>query len=77
MATQAVPAVATADSYEHSYEHTERIVYAIFMIVSPLILLVATIVHPKHGIGKRTGRSTTAPRTTTRPGSTLRTRGTS
>jgi hypothetical protein len=55
MATQAVPAVATADSYEHSYEHTERIVYAIFMIVSPLILLVATIVHPKHGIGKTDG----------------------
>jgi hypothetical protein len=51
MATQSVPAVAKADSYNH----VERVVYSIFMIVSPLILLVATIVHPKHGIGKTDG----------------------
>jgi hypothetical protein len=38
-----------------SYAHVERKVFSIFMIVSPLILLVATIVHPKHGIGKTDG----------------------
>jgi hypothetical protein len=38
-----------------SYAHVERIVTAIFMLVSPLILLVATIVHPKHGIGVTDG----------------------
>jgi hypothetical protein len=38
-----------------SYAHVERVVPAIFMIVAPLILLVATIVHPKHGIGKTDG----------------------
>jgi hypothetical protein len=38
-----------------SYAHVERITFAVFMIVSPLILLVATIVHPKHGIAKTDG----------------------
>src|SRR5665809_110075 len=38
-----------------SYEYTERKVYAIFMIVAPLILLPATIIHPKHGIGATDG----------------------
>jgi hypothetical protein len=46
MATQAVPAVATADSYARM----ERRVFAIYMIVAPLILITATIIHPKHGI---------------------------
>lgn len=34
----------------NSYAHTERIVFGIFMIVGPLILLAATIIHPPHGI---------------------------
>ncbi|MDP9228947.1 MAG: hypothetical protein M3M99_07800 [Actinomycetota bacterium] len=51
MAAHAVQPTALS----RSQEHTERLVYAIFMIVSPLILLVATIVHPKHGIGKTDG----------------------
>ena len=52
MATRAVqPAGAVAESYAH----VERVVYSIFMIVSPLILLVATIVHPKHGIAATDG----------------------
>jgi hypothetical protein len=40
-----------------SYAHVERRVFGIFMIVSPLILLVATIVHPHHGIGATDGAS--------------------
>jgi hypothetical protein len=48
-------AVQPAGAVARSYEHTERLVFSIFMIVSPLILLVATIVHPKHGIGKTDG----------------------
>jgi hypothetical protein len=51
MATQSIPAVATVDSHDR----TERKVFAIFMIVSPLILLVATIVHPHHGIAATDG----------------------
>ncbi|MDA0166026.1 hypothetical protein OM076_37525 [Solirubrobacter ginsenosidimutans] len=51
-ATHAVP---PAGAVARSYEHTERVVCAIFMLVSPLILLVATIVHPKHGIAKTDG----------------------
>ena len=51
MATAAVQPVALS----RSQAHTERLVFSIFMIVSPLILLVATIVHPKHGIGKTDG----------------------
>jgi hypothetical protein len=47
MATHAVqPAGAVAESYAH----TERKVFSIFMIVAPLILLVASTVHPHHGI---------------------------
>jgi hypothetical protein len=54
MATHAVqPAGAVA----RSYEHTERHVYAIFMIVAPLILLAATIIHPPHGIRATSGKS--------------------
>jgi hypothetical protein len=46
MATHAVqPAGAAA----RSYEHTERVGFAIFMIVAPLIALAATIIHPPHG----------------------------
>jgi hypothetical protein len=44
-----------AGAVARSYEHTERKVSAIFMIVAPLILLTATIIHPKHGIGKTDG----------------------
>src|SRR5512132_411400 len=51
----ATHAVQPAGVVARSYEHTERVVCAIFMIVAPLILLVATIVHPKHGIGKTDG----------------------
>ena len=51
MATQVVPAVAKADSYARM----ERRVFAIFMIVAPLILIPATIIHPKHGIGATDG----------------------
>jgi hypothetical protein len=51
----AARAVQPAGAVAESYSHTERIVYSIFMIVSPLILLVATIVHPKHGIAKTDG----------------------
>jgi hypothetical protein len=48
-------AVQPRGAVAESLAHTERIVFAIFMIVSPLILLVATIVHPKHGIAKTDG----------------------
>jgi hypothetical protein len=54
MATHAVQP-AGAGVLARSYEHTERVVYAIFMIVSPLILLAATIIHPKHGIRVTSG----------------------
>ena len=50
MATAAQPTALS-----RSQARTERVVYSIFMIVSPLILLVATIVHPHHGIGKTDG----------------------
>ena len=33
-----------------SYGHVERVGFAVFMIVGPLILLAATIIHPAHGI---------------------------
>lgn len=39
------PAGAAADSYDH----TERKGFAIFMIVAPLIVLAACIIHPPHG----------------------------
>jgi hypothetical protein len=46
MATHAVqPAGLVA---ARSYEHTERIGFAIFMVVAPLIVLAATILHPPH-----------------------------
>lgn len=52
MATQASQStVAVAESYTH----TERVVFAILMIVGPLILLAATIVHPPHGIRVTSG----------------------
>jgi len=38
-----------------SYEHTERVGFGVFMIVAPLILLAATIIHPKHGIRVTSG----------------------
>jgi hypothetical protein len=51
----ATHAVQPGGDVAESYTHTERIVFAIYMIVSPLILLVATIVHPKHGIAATDG----------------------
>jgi hypothetical protein len=47
--------VQDASITAESYSHVERRVFAIYMIVAPLILLVATIVHPKHGIAKTDG----------------------
>jgi hypothetical protein len=46
MASNAVqPAGTAADSYAH----TERVGFAIFMILGPLVVLAATIIHPPHG----------------------------
>ena len=45
------PAGAVAESYAH----TERLVFAIFMILGPLVLLAATIIHPPHGIRVTSG----------------------
>ena len=33
-----------------SYSHVERMGFGVFMVVGPLLLLAATIIHPKHGI---------------------------
>lgn len=44
-----------ASNTAESYSDHERRVYATFMIVAPLILLVATIVHPPHGIQSMDG----------------------
>jgi hypothetical protein len=44
--TDTVPPQGGADSYAQ----VERKVFALFMIVGPLILLAATIIHPPHGI---------------------------
>jgi hypothetical protein len=43
-------AVQPAGAVAERYAHTERIVFAIFMIVGPLIVLAATIIHPPHGV---------------------------
>jgi hypothetical protein len=52
MATHAVqPAGAVAESYAH----TERLVFATFMILGPLVLLAATIIHPPHGVRVTSG----------------------
>ena len=50
-----VAAVQPASSTAESYSHVERIGFAVFMIVGPLILLGATIIHPKHGIRVNAG----------------------
>jgi hypothetical protein len=53
MATHAVqPEGAVAESYAH----TERIVFAIYMILGPLILLAATIIHRRTAFGSRAGQ---------------------
>lgn len=49
------PATATSTSRfematDDSYARMERRVFAIFMIIAPLILIPATIIHPRHGI---------------------------
>jgi hypothetical protein len=51
----AAQAVQPAGVVARSYEHTERVGFAIFMIVGPLLLLAATIIHPKHGIRVTSG----------------------
>jgi hypothetical protein len=43
-------AVQPRGDVAESYAHTERVVFAIFMIVGPLLLLAATIIHPPHGV---------------------------
>lgn len=51
MATQAgQPTSAVAD-----YAHTERVGFATFMIIGPLTLLAACIIHPPHGIRVTSG----------------------
>jgi hypothetical protein len=70
-------AVQPAGAVAERYAHTERIVFAIFMIVGPLIVLAATIIHPPHGIRVTAGAEyygAAHDHTTTRPSSTLRTR---
>jgi hypothetical protein len=42
-------AVQPAGSAADSYAHTERVGFAIFMILGPLVVLAATIIHPPHG----------------------------
>jgi hypothetical protein len=44
----ATHAVQPAGVVARSYDHTERIGFAIFMVVAPLIVLAATILHPPH-----------------------------
>jgi hypothetical protein len=44
----AAHAVQPAGVVARSYDHTERIGFAIFMVVGPLIVLAATIIHPPH-----------------------------
>ena len=53
MATTAQP--AGSSNAVDGFDHTERLVYAIFMIVGPLVLLAATIIHPPHGIRVTSG----------------------
>jgi hypothetical protein len=48
-------AVQPRGDVAESYAHTERVVFAIFMIVGPLILLAATIIHPPHGVRVTSG----------------------
>jgi hypothetical protein len=43
-------AVQDAGVSAESYSHVERVGFGVFMIVGPLILLAATIIHPSHGI---------------------------
>ena len=45
MATDSVQPAAAAAA---SYDHTERIGFATFMVLAPLIVLAATIIHPPH-----------------------------
>jgi hypothetical protein len=51
VATSTGQSAATADSYAH----VERIGFAVFMILGPLILLAACIIHPPHGIRVTSG----------------------
>ncbi|GAB4048655.1 hypothetical protein [Catellatospora paridis] len=48
----------TTGQAEHAgtdYSRTERVGFAIYMIVGPLIVLAATIIHPPHGIRVTSG----------------------
>jgi hypothetical protein len=51
----ATDAVQPADGVAESYAHTERIGFAIYMILGPLIVLAATIIHPPHGVRVTSG----------------------
>jgi Domain of unknown function (DUF4386) len=44
----AASAVQPAGVVARSHEHTERVGFGIFMVVGPLIVLAATIIHPPH-----------------------------
>jgi hypothetical protein len=47
--------VQPASDVAESYARTERLVFAIFMILGQLVLLAATIIHPPHGIRVTSG----------------------
>ena len=68
----AATAVQGASTAADRYAHTERIGFGVFMILGPLLLLAATIIHPKHGIRVTSGSEYYD--AAYGPGSTLRTR---
>jgi hypothetical protein len=57
MATVAAVQPGSASSTAESYSHVERKGFAVYMIVGPLILLGATIIHPAHGVRATSGVS--------------------
>src|SRR6516162_621965 len=57
MATVAAVAPGAAGSTAESYSDVERKGFAVFMIVGPLVLLGATIIHPAHGVRATSGVS--------------------
>ncbi|HEX6052275.1 MAG TPA: hypothetical protein VFZ21_23580 [Gemmatimonadaceae bacterium] len=44
----AVQTVQPTSAAARSYEHTERVGFGVIMVVAPLIVLAATIIHPPH-----------------------------
>ena len=57
MTTVAGAQAAYPSSNAESYAHVERKGFAVFMLVGPLILLGATIIHPAHGVRATSGVS--------------------